>query len=319
MSSTLQRLSVPIVWAITIVVFGILRPASFLTVPTFASILGSDAVLVFLTLGLVITLRAGDYDLSIAAILTLSAMVLTVLNVNHHMSVWVCLLIALGAGAGVGAVNGVITVYVGVDSFIATLGVGTFVSGVVLWISSGTTYSGVSQTLIDLVVGKTFFKSASRVLLCTRSLRGPLVRVRVHGYRPAATFRGQRQRGRTVEWHLGQSRPFLVIRCHWDCCGGGRCSVRRYSRGRGSRLWADLSSSGVRRGVSRINDDQAGRVQSHWSLGVGLLSRHGYHRTADFGCSELRDRSLLRRGAHRCRGSYLALQEEIALEETCRR
>lgn len=154
MTVMLQRLSVPIAWAITIVVFGILRPDSFLTVPTFASILGSDAVLVFLTLGLVITLRAGDYDLSVASILTLSAMVLTILNVNHHLSVWLCVAIALGVGAVVGAINGIITVFIGVDSFIATLGVGTFISGVVLWISNGTTYNGVSQSLIDLVVGK---------------------------------------------------------------------------------------------------------------------------------------------------------------------
>ena len=134
--SVLQRLSIPIAIAITIAIFGAMRPDSILTISTFSSILGSDAVLVVLTLGLTLTLRAGDYDLSIAAILTLSAMMIALLNVNHHVSIGWCILAALGMGLLVGLINGVLTVILEIDSLIVTLGVGTFVSGVVLWISA---------------------------------------------------------------------------------------------------------------------------------------------------------------------------------------
>jgi ribose transport system permease protein len=147
---------VPIAWAITIAIFGALRPDSFLTVGTVSSILGSDAVLVFVTLGLLLTLRSGDYDLSVAAVLTLSAMVVTLLNVQDHIPIGFCIVVAAVMGMGIGLVNGCIAVFLEIDSFIVTLGVGTFVSGVVLWISNDATYSNLSSHLVNLVVGDTF-------------------------------------------------------------------------------------------------------------------------------------------------------------------
>jgi ribose transport system permease protein len=42
----------------------------------------------------------------------------------------------------------------GVNSFIVTLGTGTVLQGVVLWISNSETISGVSNGLVDAVVGK---------------------------------------------------------------------------------------------------------------------------------------------------------------------
>ena len=79
----IERFGLIIAWAITIAIFGALRPETFLSWPNFATILGSQAVLVVATLGLLIPLTAGDYDLSVASVLTLSSMTIAVLNVNH--------------------------------------------------------------------------------------------------------------------------------------------------------------------------------------------------------------------------------------------
>jgi ribose transport system permease protein len=151
-----QRLSVPIVWIATIALFGALKPDEFLTIDTFASILGSDAVLVCLTLGLVLTLRSGDYDLSAAATLTLSSMLVALLNVNEHVPIVWCILAAAAVGMTVGLINGAISVLLEIDSFIVTLGVGSVLSGIVLWISDANTISGVSNDLVNVVVGDTF-------------------------------------------------------------------------------------------------------------------------------------------------------------------
>lgn len=70
-------------WAVVILLFSILKTDLFPTVANFSTIFGSRAVLVMLTLALVIPLTAGDYDLSIAANLTLCAMVLAILNVDY--------------------------------------------------------------------------------------------------------------------------------------------------------------------------------------------------------------------------------------------
>ena len=109
-----------------------------------------------LTLGLLIPLTAGDYDLSVAYTLTFSAMVLAILNVNYHWSIYWAILAALGAGAGVGFVNGAIVVIFAIDPFIVTLGTGTFIGGIVLWISASQTISGISTKLVNPVVADRF-------------------------------------------------------------------------------------------------------------------------------------------------------------------
>ena len=50
----LERFALVLVWAATIAVFGALRPETFLTWSTFSTILGSQAVIVILALGLVV-------------------------------------------------------------------------------------------------------------------------------------------------------------------------------------------------------------------------------------------------------------------------
>jgi ribose transport system permease protein len=52
----------------------------------------------------------------------------------------------------VGVVNGFVTVVFGIESLIVTLGMGTFVAGVTLWISNSNTVSGISQNLVNPIV-----------------------------------------------------------------------------------------------------------------------------------------------------------------------
>jgi ribose transport system permease protein len=151
-----QRLALPFAWVAVIVVFGALRPDTFLSGENFASIFGTNAVLLVLTLGLLVPLTAGDYDLSIAATLSLSTMVIAILNVDHDWSIGWAILAALAAGAAVGFVNGAFVVLFRVDPFIVTLGSATFVSGIVLWISHSQTFSGISGGLVDHVIVKRF-------------------------------------------------------------------------------------------------------------------------------------------------------------------
>lgn len=149
----LERFGLVAALLVVVAVFGVLRPDTFMTSANFSTILGSQAVLVVLTLGLTLALTTGDYDLSIAGTLSLSAMVVAVLNVNHGWPIGLAIVAALAAGAAVGAINGMFVLVFGIDSFIVTLGTGTVLQGVVLWISDSTTISGVSGTLVDAVVG----------------------------------------------------------------------------------------------------------------------------------------------------------------------
>lgn len=147
-----ERYALLAVWGVTCVIFGILRPDTFLTTSNFTTIFGSQAILVVLTLALLVPLTAGDYDLSVAATMGLSSMTLAILNVNHGWSIWLAVLAALVVGLVVGLINGALVVLLEIDSLIATLGTSTFIAGVILWISNSQTISGISDSLINIVV-----------------------------------------------------------------------------------------------------------------------------------------------------------------------
>lgn len=156
MGPKIERVSLLIVWVAVIIFFGILRPDTFLTFRNFAAMFGSQAVLVVLTLGLIVVLRAGDFDLSCASIATLSAMLIAVLNVQHGVPVWWAACLGLVIGALIGWFNGYMITRFGIHSLIVTLGSGTVLQGVILWISNGETITGVSNSLTNAVVGSRF-------------------------------------------------------------------------------------------------------------------------------------------------------------------
>lgn len=147
-----ERLGLIIAWALTIVIFGVLRPDTFLTWANFSTILGSQAVLVVLTLGLLVPLTAGDYDLSMASVLTLSSMTIAVLNVNNQVPIGIAVAVAIAIGILAGFLNGFFILYFRIHSLIVTLGIGTFLHGVTLWISDSMTISGISTSLVNAVI-----------------------------------------------------------------------------------------------------------------------------------------------------------------------
>lgn len=151
-SDWLERFALVLVWAAIIAVFGMLRPESFLTWSNFSTILGSQAVIVIIALGLVVPLTSGDYDLSIASNLTLAGTVLALLNARWGVPIAWSILAALAAGALVGFVNGFFVIYFRINSLIVTLGVGTFIHGITLWLGNQQTISGVSEGLVNAVI-----------------------------------------------------------------------------------------------------------------------------------------------------------------------
>jgi ribose transport system permease protein len=148
----LERFALVLVWAAIIVLFGSLRPESFLTWSNFSTILGSQAVIVVIALGLVVPLTTGDYDLSIASNLTLAGTVLAFLNARWGVPLAWSILAALAVGALVGLANGFFVLYFRINSLIVTLGVGTFIHGITLWLGDQQTISGVSDALVTGVI-----------------------------------------------------------------------------------------------------------------------------------------------------------------------
>ena len=130
-------------------VFNAAAPGRFLTWSNVSAVLGSQAVLVVLTLSLVITLATDIYDLSAASVLVFCNMLIAVLNVNLGVSIGWALLAALAVGVVVGWINSFFIIRIGLNSLIVTLGIGTILNGITLWISDSQTISGVSDQLVQ--------------------------------------------------------------------------------------------------------------------------------------------------------------------------
>jgi ribose transport system permease protein len=140
------------------VAFSIGEAGTYSTLANLATMLASQAVLVMVTLGLLLPLTAGEYDLSVGVMVGFSAMIIATLNVEAHWAIGWALITALAVGAAVGAINAFFTIVVGVDSLIVTLGMSTLLEGLILWISNSNTVSGVSVNLVNPVIIDRFLK-----------------------------------------------------------------------------------------------------------------------------------------------------------------
>ena len=148
----LERFGLVIAWGLLILALGAVKPDQMFAWNSYATMLGSNAMLVVLTLALMIPLTAGDFDLSVAATMGLSSMLIAVVNVTLGLPIGLAILAALAAGAVVGAVNAFFVLAFNIHSLIVTLGSGYFVSGVILWVSNSNTIAGISMTLVEAVI-----------------------------------------------------------------------------------------------------------------------------------------------------------------------
>ncbi len=147
-----ERFGLVIAWALLILILGYFRPDQIFSWNSFAAMFGSNAMIVVLTLGLIIPLTTGDFDLSVAPTMAISSMLIAVLNVRMGWGIGEAIVLAVALGAVIGAINAVFILWFGIQSLIVTLGVGYFINGVVLWMSRSNVISGVSMDLVNVVI-----------------------------------------------------------------------------------------------------------------------------------------------------------------------
>src|SRR5215831_15920628 len=143
-----RRYGIIVVWLAVIAVFSVLRPDTLLNFGNFQTIAGSQAVLVVLTMGLLVPFAVGEFDVSISGTLGISLVLVGWLNVVQGWAIGLAIVVALGVGLLVGAINAFFVVVAQVQSIVVTLGMGTLLIGVALGINSLST-GGISQKLVN--------------------------------------------------------------------------------------------------------------------------------------------------------------------------
>ena len=148
----ITALGLPAGLAIIVVVFSALKPSEFDTMGNLGTILGSQAVSLVVTLGLLFALVAGEWDLSVGGTLGLALTLTGYLNAVVGVNIWLAVLVALFAGVAVGAVNAVVIVGFRVPSLVATLGMATLLEGISYGISNQT-ISGLNPSFVNFGEG----------------------------------------------------------------------------------------------------------------------------------------------------------------------
>ncbi|SOD71820.1 monosaccharide ABC transporter membrane protein (CUT2 family) [Jatrophihabitans sp. GAS493] len=127
-----------------------LKSSQFHSSSNIRIVLGTQAVLGLLALASIVPLIAGQFDLSVGAIMGTTSIVTAAVMSRYHGNLALAILVAVGVGLLIGLVNGLLVSRVGVSSFIVTLASATVLQGVVQWYSNGETISdGISKSLIS--------------------------------------------------------------------------------------------------------------------------------------------------------------------------
>jgi len=127
-STGFDRFSGLYLLALFIVVFGLWVPDQFLTTSTLHSVAAQQAVTGIVALAILIPLAAGLYDLSVGATAGLCGITAVVMMNDHQWSPVAAIAFGIAIAVTIGCLNSFIVVKLGVNSFIATLGMGSILS-----------------------------------------------------------------------------------------------------------------------------------------------------------------------------------------------
>jgi erythritol transport system permease protein len=136
-----------------VLVFFAFAAPSFLSLANFALMSKHIAINAFLAIGLTFVIVAGGIDLSVGSIVGFIGIVVGVLLLNglalpNGYTIWFSTLeimvIALGLGAAIGAINGLVVTRLHVAPFIATLGSLYVVRGAAMLMSGGRTFPNLT-------------------------------------------------------------------------------------------------------------------------------------------------------------------------------
>lgn len=150
--SLVSRYALIGVWIVMAAMYGVLMPGKFLQTSSIQAIFGSQSALLFLALAALCTFVVGEFDLSFAGVMGLSATLIPVLTTLHGISLPLSCLIALAASVGCGILNAFFVVRLGVPSLIVTLGTASLFLGLAELISSSNTISVTSTSFSNLAL-----------------------------------------------------------------------------------------------------------------------------------------------------------------------
>ena len=156
---TLEPYVLVIIFVVMFAFFAIAPETSdlFASHANLSSVLANQSVLGVLALGSLAPLVCRNFDLSVGAIASLSQIAIAAAMSRFDLPLVVALLVGIAIGTMVGVVNGIVVTRFRVNALIATLGMATFVAGLIQAYTEGQTISnGISKSFVRFGSGEQF-------------------------------------------------------------------------------------------------------------------------------------------------------------------
>ncbi|MER9234137.1 ABC transporter permease [Mesorhizobium sp. M0622] len=150
LNSDMRALPV-IIGLVALWVFFALQSNVFLTPQNLSNLLVQSTVVGIMAIGLMFVLLVKEIDLSVAAINGVTSVLMAKLVVDYGVSPWLAVTVAIVMGAAIGSFSARWVTFVGVPSFVVTLGLGLALNGLQLVLLPPTARYGLMGTGIDKI------------------------------------------------------------------------------------------------------------------------------------------------------------------------
>jgi ribose transport system permease protein len=156
MNMLLNRTCWRLVLPIALLLIFVAADPGFLSAGNIYALLQAFALLGLVTLGISLTMIAGEFDLSVGAVSAVSGLVLVKVGGSHPV---LGITLALLTGAIIGLANGALTRTLRVSSLVTTLGAMILLNGLAVWLEGGQVlaYDNFDEAdLLDQAIGAIF-------------------------------------------------------------------------------------------------------------------------------------------------------------------
>lgn len=134
-----------------VTLFSVLRPESYPTLANLGSVLQANSALALVSLGLMLPLIVGQFDLSVGATAGFGGMLAAGLLARGTVSHWtLAVAVVVLMAIAVGLVNGVLVAYLKLNSLVVTLAMSTILFGLLLFYSKGGVIYGMPEAFTRL-------------------------------------------------------------------------------------------------------------------------------------------------------------------------
>lgn len=144
-----------IAMAVMLVTFAIAVPnGAFFTSNNLLSIVNQSALTAIIACGLTMVLVVGEFDLSVGYAASLAGVLVTGFIANQGLPILIAVVLTVVIGGGIGAANGLLVTKARVNAVVATLGIGTILTGLAFGYTAGSPITQLPQEFTWITLGR---------------------------------------------------------------------------------------------------------------------------------------------------------------------